>query len=586
MTRIHTVRPEQSLAKVCGADAELGNFILGLGLPGGTGDMASRILLSEMTGVPAGDRYGCSGSSGVHGASAWGWGWDDDPGWSGHAVDGAPTDRNPHSRDWGRKYLAENGGCVYIDLGHLELCPPEVLSAWDHVASWHAALRMAAAARARANARMPPGKRIEVLVNNSDRQSHSYGSHMSFLITRDCYERIFSRKLHQMLFLASFLTSAMVYTGCGKAAAENRRPEVDFQISERADFLETLTGPQTTYRRPVVNSRDEALCGDRGPEERSMARIHVIAFDNTLCQVSTLLKAGTTQIVLAMLEQEVLDANLILEDPVSAAVAWSHDPTLRTRARCVSRRDYTAVELQLAILDRARRFVEDGGAEGIVPRAGEIIELWGDTLSRLERRDMETLSTRLDWVLKHRILQRAVEQHAHLEWRSTAIKHLDLLYASLDPEEGLFRAYEREGRIQRVVTEEEIERFLHEPPDDTRAWLRAQILRRVEEGSIRHLDFIDWDTVRFRFHERRPDAWSTYRYRTLPMNNPLGFTREACEAVLEEAPSLTDALEALGMVETNDRGRPVADSNAAPHGAVVSREPRLLVAANDERTTH
>ena len=40
------------LPKVCGADIELGNFILGLDRYGGTGYHASRALLREIRGLP------------------------------------------------------------------------------------------------------------------------------------------------------------------------------------------------------------------------------------------------------------------------------------------------------------------------------------------------------------------------------------------------------------------------------------------------------------------------------------------------------------------------------------------------------
>src|SRR5437016_1671118 len=129
------------LPKLCGADIELGNFVLGVERRLGTGEIASRALLREIVGFPRGGRVasGCNceacrsgrnrdtdrenswyrapayrGPSG----SAYGSRW---PG----TYSSSTSDYSYNSQDWGRKYLADNGGCAYIDLDHLELCIPE-----------------------------------------------------------------------------------------------------------------------------------------------------------------------------------------------------------------------------------------------------------------------------------------------------------------------------------------------------------------------------------------------------------------------------------------------------------------------------
>ena len=88
-----------------------------------------------------------------------------------------------HSEDWGRRYLAGNGGCAYIDLDHLELCLPETTNAYDFLACWQAMLRIASAAQQKASQRLPDGQSLHVLLNNSDAQSHSYGSHLNVLLS-------------------------------------------------------------------------------------------------------------------------------------------------------------------------------------------------------------------------------------------------------------------------------------------------------------------------------------------------------------------------------------------------------------------
>jgi hypothetical protein len=179
----------EQLPKLCGADIELGNFILGAPGLGSTGRQASRALLREIEAPYAVDDGGGCGTAAA-----------------GHRW---PAAHDP--QDWGRKFLG-NGGCVYIDLDHLELCLPEVVSAYDHVAAWHAMLRIARAALDAANARQPQGQRICVLANNSDGKGNAYGSHLGFLITRKAFRNLFDRKLHPLLFLAAYQVSSIVFT--------------------------------------------------------------------------------------------------------------------------------------------------------------------------------------------------------------------------------------------------------------------------------------------------------------------------------------------------------------------------------------
>jgi proteasome accessory factor A len=519
--------PRKMLPKLCGADIELGNFTVGKGSGRSTGGEASRALLREIDGLPRRTGYYATGYSAYQYKTA---GYDYEYGGYGY---------NP--QDWGRKWLT-NGSCVYIDLDHLELCLPEVISAYDHVAAWHAMLRIARRAQTAANGKLPAGQKYQVLINNSDGQDHSYGSHLDFLITRKAWDAIFQRKLHPLLFLAAFQASSIVYTGQGKVGAENGRPPVSFQLTQRADFMETLVSAETTFCRPVVNSRDETLCGRAAIADsasKNMARLHVIFFDNTLCHVASLLKVGVMQIILSMIEAECVGRDLLLDDPLLATILWSRDPTLQARSRMLSGAQLTAVELQLLFLESARKFVANGGCDGFVPRAGEILDLWEDTLVKLKARDFTALAPRLDWVLKLRTLVRAMQQRAALTWDSPEIKHLDHLYSSLDLSDGLYWAYEKADLVERIVSHEQIEHLTQEPPDDTRAYTRAMLLRKAGPEKV---DDVDWDMIRL----SEMDSGSRWPVnRTVDLADPLAFTRAETEKLFREDASLSEILDAL-----------------------------------------
>jgi proteasome accessory factor A len=520
----------------------LGNYISGLQLRNGTGREASHALIREVSGITglstrhfencpcercerrrdellrAAQRAGTAGTG-------WGYFVNTYPVLDGMSL----AKKNDDPQDHDRRYLAENGGCIYIDLNHLELCLPETRSALDHVACWHAGLRIVRRAMDAANAGQPEGRRVHVLVNNSDGSGNSYGSHLNFLVTRRCWQSIFERKMQYLLFLAAYQASSVVFAGQGKVGSENGAPDVHFQLSQRADYFEQIVGSQTTCNRPIVNSRDEPLCGDydyhRGlsdPFEGNRSRVHVIFYDNTLCHVSTLLKAGVMQIILAMIEAGFVERRLILDDPLAAVRAWSHDPGLRAKASLFSGERVSAVEMQYQFLEEATRFVSRGDCEGIVPDAQLILDTWGDTLALLEQRDVAALSRKVDWALKLTLLEGVMSEHGDLDWAHPAVKRLDHVYSSLDAGEGLYWACERDGHVERVVAEKDISRFESNPPEDTRAWARAMLIRRIGADRIEEMN---WDHIRY---IEGDDYW-TRRHRTIELPDPLGPGKNCIE---------------------------------------------------------
>jgi len=525
-----------NLPKLCGGDIELANFFTGVGSTNDTCLEAALALLWKIQGIPGTRRAA---------APAW------QNAWSGSgqqpklkAGGYGPVETETKAsgifdpQDWNRLFLPGNGGCVYIDLAHLEVCLPEVLSARDHVAAWNAMLRIAAQAQREVNSELPEGQKVHVLANNSDGHGQSYGSHLDFLITRRAWDNIFSRRVQYLLYLGAYQASSIVFTGQGKVGAEGllAGSPCAYQISQRADFMEVLTGLQTTFNRPIVNSRDEPLCGWGsvvGSPEAAMARLHVIFYDSTLCDVANLLKVGVMQIMLAMIEAEKMNPQLLLDDPVTAVHAWSRDPLLKTRILLASGKRVTAVELQLLFLEEAKAFVDHGGCKGIVPEAEMIVALWSDTLLKLKAADFAALAPRLDWVLKLSIIERAIKQRPQLTFTSPEVKHLDHSYSSLD--KGLFQTYQAHGAVERIVSDAEIERFVHEPPVDTRAWTRSKLLRLAGPDRIAR---IDWDEITFRLEGQWPSR------QTVQLNNPLGFTKSKTRFL--ETATLDDALDIFG----------------------------------------
>ena len=297
------------------------------------------------------------------------------------------------------------------------------------------------------------------------------------------------------------------------------------------------------------------MCGKNQGRPTGCARLHVIFFDSTYAHVASLLKVGVTQMILSMIEAEFINANLVLDDPIYALTCYSHDPTLQARAHTVTGRHLTALELQYSFLEEASRFSASGGFEGIVPGAGEILSLWEDTLHKLENRDFSELSRRLDWVLKLQIIERAMAQRPELSWRSPQIKYLDQLYSSIDDSEGLYWIYEKRGFMEKIVGNELIKRFVNNPPEDTRAYTRAMLLRSADPAEI---DSVDWDSISFSI--RRGNYWP--KRRTIDLAHPLHYTKAATERCFRDSRSLDEILDFIEILNGESRTNGNVEENS------------------------
>ncbi|HEV7403704.1 MAG TPA: proteasome accessory factor PafA2 family protein [Chthoniobacteraceae bacterium] len=499
------MNPPLRLPKLLGEDLELGGSIIGGGAEF-SGDTATRLVLDAVGGLPLADAEPRVLVTG----------------------DASPT---PGLFDSRRNYLP-NGGCIYQDMWHPEICTAEMRSARGHVAAHHAMFLLARDAAQRAGDRLIEGRSIELVARNSDSFNNSYGAHLNLLITRRAWRDVTTR-LDAMSWFASVQVSMPIFTGQGKAGSQNGAPPCAYQLSQRADFFESVLGLQTTERRPLVNVRDEAHCEEH-------ARLHVIFFDANLCHFAHWLKVGVLQILGAMLEARCWCTKQILADPVSAAVEWSHDPTLRTRVRTLHGRSVTALEHQRSVWEIAAKFVESGGCEEIVPEAAALVAAWGETLARLEAGDTAWLARRLDWVLKQQLLEGALAEQPELSWESPELRALDHRYGLLDG--GLYFACEAAGLVERLVSPAEIERLAAQPPDDTRAWTRGRLLALAMEAP-EVVESVNWDHIVFHFRRltEGPRRWRAM------FDDPLGCT--AADSPIREAADLGEALRALAEAD-------------------------------------
>jgi proteasome accessory factor A len=410
-----------------------------------------------------------------------------------------------------------NGARFYVDHAHPEYSCPEVTNSRDLVVHEKAGERILEMARREANALLPDGSQMLIYKNNSDRKGNSYGAHENYLMDR---RTSFKQIVENLL---PFFATRQVYTGAGKVGSENRGQPCDFQLSQRADFFETEVALDTMVKRPIINTRDEphAL-------REKYRRLHVICGDSNLSEYTIYLRSGATSLVLSMIEDGAIKKDLTLRDPVRSIRETSHDATCTKELQLEDGKRLTAVQIQAEYLQMALDYVATRGAD---PMTKDILTKWEHVIDCLGRDPME-LDQQIDWVMKKSLIEQFMDRKS-IGWDAPQVHMLDLQYHDLRPEKGLYYILEKQGRAERIVTDEEILAAVLTPPDDTRAYFRGECLKRYGAAVFG----VNWDSISFGVGD---DPITR-----IMMEEPLKGTRAHVGALLDDSPTVVELVENL-----------------------------------------
>ena len=420
--------------------------------------------------------------------------------------------------------ILTNGARLYVDHAHPEYSSPEVTSPLD-VVRWEKAGEQVMLDASRMAAQVPGSTPILLYKNNTDNKGASYGAHENYLMRRSTP---FADIVHH---LTPFFVSRQVVCGAGRVGigqdGRDTTPERGFQISQRADYFEVEVGLETTLKRPIINTRDEPHA-----DPALYRRLHVIIGDANLAEVSIYLKAGTTSLVLAMIEDGFIDADLTVDGAVRALREVSHDPTLRQLITLRDGRRLTAVQLQLEYLDLARKFVEDRYGSDAEAQTVDVLERWESVLTRLERDPMEC-ATELDWVAKLKLLSQYRDRDG-LDWDDAKLHLIDLQYADIRPDKGLYLKLAAAGRIQRLLDDATVEGAMHDPPEDTRAYFRGRCIDKYADS----VAAASWDSVIF-------DLPGRESLQSVPTVDPLRGSRAHVGELIDRCASAEELVAAI-----------------------------------------
>ncbi|MBI2168438.1 MAG: Pup--protein ligase [Actinobacteria bacterium] len=380
---------------------------------------------------------------------------------------------------WGRSsnVFLENGARLYLDVGsHPEYATPECDTVHDVVVHDKAGERILEGLLRSAEQRLrEEGIRGEIYLfkNNTDSAGNSYGCHENFLVER---EGDFARFTD---ILIPFLVSRQVYAGAGKVLQTTRGAM--YCIAQRAEHIWEGVSSATTRSRPIINTRDEPHA-----DAERFRRLHVIVGDSNMSEYTTFLKVGATALLLRILEEDKGSwRDLSLENPIRAIREISHDMSCRRKVRLGNGRELSAIEIQLEYLARAQKFAD---RRGLNPMEEQALKMWEHVMAGLET-DPLSLKREVDWVIKFQLIEAYRAKH-DLPLTHPKVAMMDLMYHDVNRARSLYYMLQRQGLVDRVVGDEEIEEAMSTPPQTTRARLRGEFIRRAKAKKRDYT--VDW----------------------------------------------------------------------------------------------
>jgi proteasome accessory factor A len=384
---------------------------------------------------------------------------------------------------WGRSsnVFLRNGARLYLDVGsHPEYATPECDVIPELVTHDKAGERILEGLLVDAERRLQEegiAGDVYLFKNNTDSAGNSYGCHENYLVGR---HGEFSRLADTLI---PFLVSRQIICGAGKVLQTPRGAV--YCVSQRAEHIWEGVSSATTRSRPIINTRDEPHA-----DAERYRRLHVIVGDSNMSETTTMLKVGTTDLVLRMLEHGTVLRDMTLENPIRAIREISHDPTGRKTVRLANGRELSALQIQTEFLERARDFAERRGLladpDGIHAR---VLDLWTRAVTAVDTGDLSLVEREIDWVIKLRLLERYMAKH-DLPLSSPRIAQMDLAYHDITRTRGLYYLLEKRGAVARVSHDLAIFQAKSVPPQTTRAKLRGEFIKRAQE---RRRDFtVDW----------------------------------------------------------------------------------------------
>jgi len=193
----------------------------------------------------------------------------------------------------------------------------------------------------------------------------------------------------------------------------------------------------------------------------------VIVGDSNMSEYTNFLKVGACAVVLQMIEDNFINQDFTLRNPVKRSRTFlRHD--LQAQAAAGQRPRVLPIEIQMEYCEMAQKYIEQ---YPVSDELRDAVVKWQYVLDSLND-DPDQLDREIDWVIKRRMIRSYIERN-DTTWNDPRVFMLDLQYHDLRLNRGLYYLLERGGLVERVLNDDEIIKAKTEPPPDTRARMRG-----------------------------------------------------------------------------------------------------------------
>ncbi len=357
----------------------------------------------------------------------------------------------------------KNGSRAYFDVGHLEISTPECLDAYEMLKYEKAGERIVDMARNKLEEFH--NVKVSAYKNNTDPDGVSYGSHENYSVPRSVeFPGAYVRAL------VPHLVSRITFCGAGDFI--DRR----YVLSPCAYLTSELISGGNLSNTGILHTRDEPHA-----DPTRWRRLHVIIGDAIMSEVGVYLRAFTTSGVLQLIERGVLDDAPQFREPLRDM--WHMVEQVAPEQWKMELSDGRWV----SPMDIQRYYLAKFEDHGLVTtaREKEALSQWEWILDKLDHGDINKLKRKVEWIM--RLIE--VEKMIDLKGRDENVEIAAAKqYSELSAGRGLYYNLEKEGAVDRVVTDAEVKKAIMEPPN-TRARARVKLLEEYEMGSI------DWSEM-------------------------------------------------------------------------------------------